>query len=93
MGCFLEVLPNRRLVWTSAMDPGFRPKQNQIGSVDFPFTAVIAMEPLEGGTLYRALAIHADKEGKEKHEQMGFHEGWGAACDQMTALIKSLQEK
>lgn len=90
MGCFLEVVPNRRLVWTSAMDPGFRPKLNEIGSVDFPFTAVITMEPTEGGTLYRALALHADQAGKEKHEQMGFQEGWGAACDQLVALIKSL---
>lgn len=92
MGCFLEVVPNHRLVWTSAMDPGFRPKQNEIGSVDFPFTAVITMEPTDEGTSYKALAMHASPEGKEKHEAMGFHAGWGAACDQMVALIKRLSE-
>src|ERR1700754_5062637 len=25
-GCFLEVVPNRRLVWTGALGPDFRPK-------------------------------------------------------------------
>jgi len=90
MGCFLEVVPNQRLAWTSAMDPGFRPKLNEVGSVVFPFTAVITMEPMDGGTLYRALVLHADQEGKEKHEQMGFHQGWISALDQMVAMIKEL---
>src|ERR1700746_1143485 len=25
IGCFLEIVPNRRLVWTIALGPGFRP--------------------------------------------------------------------
>jgi uncharacterized protein YndB with AHSA1/START domain len=24
-GCYLDVIPNRKLVWTNALDPGFRP--------------------------------------------------------------------
>lgn len=27
-GCFLEVIPNRRLTWTSALKPGFRPARS-----------------------------------------------------------------
>lgn len=91
MGCYLEVVPNRKLVWTSAMDPGYRPKLNSVGSVDFPFTGIITLEPVEGGTKYSALAIHADAEAKEKHEAMGFHDGWGTVLDQLVELMKGLE--
>ena len=36
---------------------------------------------------YRAIAMHADKAGVEQHVEMGFHEGWGAATDQLVALL------
>ena len=36
----------------------------------------------------RALAIHADAATREKHEQLGLHPGWGAALDQLVALLK-----
>ncbi len=45
-GCYLEVIENRRLVWTSALGPGFRPNPPDGG---FLFTAVISMEPTEDG--------------------------------------------
>ena len=84
-GCFLEVVENRRLVWTAALGPGFRPTDS-----DFPFTAIITMEPSGSGTKYRAVAVHGSKALKEQHEEMGFHEGWGAALDQLVALVKRL---
>jgi hypothetical protein len=31
--------------------------------------------------------MHADKAGVEQHIEMGFHEGWGAATDQLVALL------
>ena len=83
-GCYLEVVENERLTWTGALGPGFRPT----GS-DFPFTAVILMEPSGKGTKYTAIAKHGDAELKKRHEEMGFHEGWGAAVDQLVELAKS----
>jgi uncharacterized protein YndB with AHSA1/START domain len=84
MGCFLEVVPNRRLVWTDALLPGYRPSDN-------PFmTAVIDIEPQGKGTRYTATAIHRDEAARKKHEEMGFHEGWGKALDQLVALAKTL---
>jgi len=87
-GCYLEVVPNRRLVWTGALGPGFRP--NALGAdVPFVFTATIMMEPHgEGGTKYTAHVMHSDPEGRAKHDEMGFSHGWGAALDQLVALMK-----
>lgn len=85
-GCYLEVVENRKLVWTSALLPGYRPKEPTEG--DFPFTAVISMEDAPGGgTKYSALAIHADVEARKQHEEMGFQQGWGAALDQLVELM------
>jgi uncharacterized protein YndB with AHSA1/START domain len=84
-GCYLEVVENRRLVWTAALGPGFRPVTS-----DFPFTAVITLEPSAAGTRYRAVAVHGSPEKTAEHEAMGFHEGWGAALDQLVELAKSL---
>lgn len=85
-GCFLEVVPNARLVWTGALTTGFRPQAS-----DMPFTAIIELQPTpSGGTRYRALALHLAPEHVKQHEEMGFHEGWGAALDQLVALVKTL---
>ena len=53
------------------------------------FTAVITMEAQGESTKYRALVLHADAASRDKHESMGFHEGWGAAYKQMEELMKS----
>jgi uncharacterized protein YndB with AHSA1/START domain len=85
-GCILEVVENRRLVWTAALGPGFRPQ-----SSDFAFSAIISMEPSGSGTRYTAVAVHGTPELKAQHEEMGFHDGWGAALDQLVELAKTLQ--
>ena len=91
LGCFLEIIPNRRLVWTNVLGPGFRPANVAAGSCgDFGMTAKILMEPHEKGTKYTAIALHYDKESSQKHATMGFQEGWGKALDQLVALAKTL---
>jgi len=82
-GCYLEVAPNQRLVFTDAMLPGFRPSQNPF------FTAVLSLEPKGSGTRYTAIAIHRDEDGRKKHEEMGFHSGWGTVVTQMVEYIKT----
>lgn len=83
-GCYLEVVENRRLVFTDALAPGFRPAAEPF------FTAVVTMTPEGKGTRYRAMAMHADPKARAKHEQMGFAEGWGTALDQLVALAHEL---
>jgi uncharacterized protein YndB with AHSA1/START domain len=83
-GCFLEVVPGRRLVFTDALGPGYRPKEA-------PFmTAIISIEPDgRGGTRYVATALHRDEATRKSHEDMGFHTGWGTALDQLVAMVKA----
>lgn len=84
IGCYLEVVPNQRLVWTDALLPGYRPSEE-------PFmTAILTLEPHGNGTRYVAMAVHRDEAGKTKHEEMGFHQGWGAALDQLVAHVKTM---
>jgi uncharacterized protein YndB with AHSA1/START domain len=80
-GCILVVEPARRLVWTDAMGPGFRPRAT-------PFmTVTITLDPLPGGgTRYRAHVQHATPEARQQHADMGFDSGWGTALDQLVAL-------
>ena len=84
VGCYLEVVPQKRLVFTDALLPGYRPAQN-------PFmTAIIAIEPHGSGTRYTATALHHDEAARKKHEEMGFHAGWGTALDQLVAHAKKM---
>lgn len=79
-GCYLVVEPHRRLAWTDALGPGFRPNPEGL------FTAFIDLAPEGDGARYRALARHATAEQAEKHEAMGFSAGWGRALDQLVQL-------
>ncbi|MEO3474374.1 SRPBCC family protein [Roseomonas sp. CAU 1739] len=83
-GCYLEVVPDRRLVWTDALTGGYRPSGGGF------MTGIITFDPIPGGTRYRGLVMHADAEARAKHEAMGFHDGWGKAADQLAALARTL---
>lgn len=84
VGCYLEVVLNERLVWTDALLPGYRPSQEPF------FTAIVTLEPRGQGTQYTAMAIHRDEAGRKRHEEMGFHDGWGKALDQLVAHVKTM---
>jgi uncharacterized protein YndB with AHSA1/START domain len=97
MGCILEVIPNQRFTWTSALLPDYRPSLTleKCGSENqgFMFTATITLEDCKTasgtlGTRYTATVRHADEAGCKQHADMGFEAGWGAALDQMVAMIK-----
>jgi uncharacterized protein YndB with AHSA1/START domain len=84
VGCYLEVVPGRRLVWTDALLPGYRPSGK-------PFmTAIVEMTPEGSGTRYRAVAKHVDDAGRKRHEEMGFHHGWSAALDQLVEIAREM---
>lgn len=83
-GVFLEVVPNRKLVFTDAYRVGWVPSEK-------PFmTGIIEFEALgDGRTRYTATARHWTQEDKEAHEKMGFYEGWGIVADQLEAIANS----
>jgi len=90
-GCVLEVIDREKLTWTSALGPGYRPNLSGEGCESFPFTAVVTFADAGNGkTAYRAVALHKDVADREKHEQMGFNEGWGTVAGQLEEFAQSL---
>ena len=79
-GVFLEVGPNR-IVGTDAYKEGWIPSEQ-------PFmTNILTFDECDGKTLYTARVRHWRSEDRERHEQMGFFEGWGATTDQLSDLV------
>ncbi|WP_343080214.1 SRPBCC family protein [Ostreiculturibacter nitratireducens] len=88
-GAWLEVVPGERLVFTTALREGWRPSAAKIH--DLAMTAVLSFADAPGGgTSYHVRVMHADAEGKARHEAMGFHEGWGVTTDQLEELALTL---
>jgi uncharacterized protein YndB with AHSA1/START domain len=83
-GCFLEVTPEERLIWTDTLLPGYRPSETPF------FTAAVTLESVGTGTRYVAMAIHGNEANTKKHVDMGFHDGWGKALDQLVAHAKTM---
>lgn len=83
-GVYLEVIPNRRLVFTDAFVSAWEPsnKAFMVGTITF--------EDLGGKTRYTARVQHWSKADSDDHAKMGFHEGWGKAADQLEALVAGL---
>jgi uncharacterized protein YndB with AHSA1/START domain/predicted enzyme related to lactoylglutathione lyase len=81
-GVFLEVVPNERLVFTDAYEPGWKPAAE-------PFmTAIISFEDAgDGKTRVTARALHRSVADRVKHEQMGFHQGWGESYQRFAAAV------
>ena len=87
---FLQVVDRELLVWTGALDTGFRPQDKALfAAVPFVMSALIAFEDAGSGTKYTAIARHGDVAARQAHEQMGFHDGWGKALDQLVEHAKA----
>ena len=90
-GCVLEVVEGRKLTWTSALGPGYRPNEMGEGCESFPMTAIVTFADAGNGkTAYKAVALHKDAKDRDAHEQMGFQDGWGTTAKQLEELAKSL---
>lgn len=94
-GCFLEVVPEKRLTWTSTLVADFRPAPvataNDKECAHLAMTAIIKLNEIPSGTEYTAMAMHSTPEQTKAHEDMGFHDGWGTTVKQLEELLK--QEK
>ncbi len=90
-GCILEVVEGEKLIWTSALGPDYRPANMGEGCESFPMTAIVTLaDAPDGGTLYRAVALHKDAADRDRHAQMGFEEGWGTCAAQLDDLAQTL---
>ena len=82
--CYLEIEPESRLVFTNILTGGWRP-------ADDPFlamTAIVTLDETEAGTQYRAVVKHKSSEARDRHAELGFHDGWGTVAEQLARLVE-----
>lgn len=82
-GCYLAVEKGRKLIFTDALLPGYRPAESAF------MTAMILIELHEDGTKYTAIAKHKTATDRASHEEMGFLDGWSTALDQLVAHVQN----
>lgn len=82
-GCFLEAIPEKRLVFTTVLTEGWQPAEPWLA-----ITAILTFEAKDGGTLYSARVLHKNPEDSRKHDAMGFQEGWGTAIGQLARMLE-----
>ena len=86
LGCFLEVVPMERLVWTSMLFPGYRPAVFD----DIPITAIVTMESVGNGTRYVFTALHRNEGDLETNKTSGFYQGTEIAIDQFVEHVTAM---
>ena len=84
-GTLLKVETDRRIIFTDAFGPDWKPTEKAF------FSAEIIFDDLgDGRTRYTAIARHWNVEDCRAHEKMGFHEGWGKVAEQLEAVASKL---
>ena len=83
--CFIIVDDLERIVFTNAIDSAWRPANPEPVSM----TAEITFEDHPEGTVYRAVVRHGDPGARERHEKLGFADGWTSVTAQLAALAES----
>lgn len=82
-GVYLEVVPERRIVFTDAFTGDWNPAGPfMVGGFEF--------EPRGEQTQYRGWARHWTEEARAQHEAMGFAEGWGKVAEQWEAVARRI---
>lgn len=84
-GCFLDVIPEQRLIFTTSLVEGWRPTEPWLA-----LTAIMTLTSEGAGTRYAARVLHKNAADSKKHEEMGFHEGWGTTIDQLAGVAERL---
>jgi uncharacterized protein YndB with AHSA1/START domain len=85
-GQYLELIPNRKIVFTDAFTGNWQPKEG----APF-FVGIVELEDAGSGkTKYKATARHWTAESKAQHEQMGFVPGWTMCAKQLEELVKTI---
>lgn len=87
LGCFLDVVPMERLVWTSMLFPGYRPAVFD----DIPITAIITMDSVGEGTRYVFTALHRNEDDFTRNKESGWQQGTEMAVEQFVQHAMSLR--
>lgn len=82
---FPVIEPKTRLVFTNAVNSAWRPT----APAPVPMTAEIALADHPEGTDYRVVVRHGDPADRDRHEQLGFFDGWGSVTAALAELVES----
>ena len=89
-GSFLEVVPERKLVFTDLFTEDYAPIEVFDDSFGPSFTAILTFAPEGNGTRHRAVARHRCAKDAVANRDGGFEEGWRVISDQLEALAATL---
>ncbi len=84
-GAFLEIVPEERIVFTTALTEDWRPAPTLL-----PITAIISMTNDSNRTKYETRVLVKNEEERQKLEAMNFEAGWSLGIDQLTELAEQL---
>jgi uncharacterized protein YndB with AHSA1/START domain len=84
-GVYLEVIPNEKIVTTDALTTGWKPSGKAFMVAEITFE-----DAGNNQTNYTATARHWSEEDRKGHEEMGFHDGWGQAAQQLENVAKTI---
>ncbi len=84
-GCFLEIVPQERITFTSMLTGGYRPNAPWIA-----ITAIFTMADEGQGTRYIVRVLHKDGADAQKHVDMGFYDGFGTCITQLEDVAKAM---
>ena len=88
LGCFVDVVPMERLVYTSMLFPGYRPAVFD----DIPITAIVTLQSEGTGTRYVFTALHRTEADLENNKTSGWAEGTEIATQQLLEHVASLKQ-
>jgi len=83
--CFLVVDDLTRIVFTNAVDSGWRP----VDADPVAMTAEITLGDHPDGTDYRVVVRHGDPAARARHEKLGFLDGWGTVTAQLAGVVEN----
>lgn len=84
-GCFLDIVPEERIVFTTMLTGGWRPATPWLA-----MTAIFTLADEGDGTRYIARCLHKDTEDSRRHDEMGFFDGWGTCVTQIEEVARAL---
>ncbi|WP_026912086.1 SRPBCC domain-containing protein [Patulibacter minatonensis] len=82
---FLVAEPEERLVFTNAVDSAWRPAS----PAPVAMAAEITFSEHPDGTEYGVVVRHGDPAARDRHEDIGFFDGWGAVTGALADLAES----
>jgi uncharacterized protein YndB with AHSA1/START domain/DNA-binding transcriptional ArsR family regulator len=81
-GAFLEIAPQERIVFTTALTDSWRPAASPL-----PITAYISMADESGGTRYVTRVLYKNEQERRMLGDMRFEGGWSLAISQLEELL------